>query len=53
MDMKHGRVGSILSEQSVVNGDPTMQSDDGVEYRVEFDDEVVVENDSFRWGADR
>jgi len=53
LDMKHGRVGSILSEGAVVRREYSTQSQDDLEYGMESDEEVVFENDSISIGADR
>ena len=52
-DMRHGRVGSILSEQATINREYSTQSTDDLEYGMESNEEVVVENDSISLGTDR
>jgi len=51
--MKHGRVGSILSEQAAISREYSTQPQDDLEYGMESDEEVVVENDSISLGTDR
>jgi len=52
-DMKHGRVGSILSEPAAISREYSTQPQDDLEYGMESDEEVVVENDSISLGTDR
>ena len=52
-DMRHGRVGSILSEQAEIVREYSTLPQDDLEYGVESDDEVVFENDSISLGTDR
>ena len=51
--MKRGRVGSILSEQATINREYSTQSTDDLEYGMESNEEVVVENDSISLGTDQ
>jgi len=52
-DMKHGRVGSILSEQAEIGREYSTQPQDELVYGMESDDEVVFESDSISLGTDR
>ena len=53
MDMKNGRVGSILSDQSAMNGVDANRSNEGVEYGMDSAEEVVVEDEAISLGTDR
>ena len=53
MDMKNGRVGSTLSDQSAISGADAIRSNEGVEYGMDSAEEVVVEDEAISLGTDR
>lgn len=53
MDMKRGRVGSILSDQSIMTETVGTQSNGVGDYGLDSTEEVVVEEGAISLGIDR
>ena len=53
MDMKRGRVGSILSDQSIMTETVGTMSNGGGDYGMDSTEEVVVEEEAISLGIDR
>jgi hypothetical protein len=53
LDMKHGRVGSILSDQSAMTGADANRSNEGMEYGLESAEGGVLEEEAISLGTDR